>query len=370
MKISIPKKKYTFLVIPESGQAVVRFRLPRFILYAIPIVIVGLLATIYIMNNIHMSNLAVLDTLEKKLSLKESQMEMTIAHKNETIQEKNQTIEKLQGDIIALSQQADEVREKVAELRQLEEELRGLAGKPSAADANEDSSSSDERHRVHIASTSSQAFSFMGVLGNSAYIGMEDAYGELPHVGGVWVPLSDEQIYQMVSDTEMHFSMLGDELSELYDDLIEAKEEVLAYRHLQRITPSIWPTKSRKVTSSFGYRKDPFTGRPSHHTGIDIGGKYGDPVYATADGVVSFVGYDSSHGNNIIIDHSGGIKTRYMHLSKNLVKKGVKVTKGDLIGQIGSTGRSTGAHLHYEVIKNGKQVDPRPYMSSSGKDGK
>lgn len=96
------------------------------------------------------------------------------------------------------------------------------------------------------------------------------------------------------------------------------------------------------MTSPYGYRKDPFTKKLSFHRGIDIAGQLGDPVYAAAEGIVDSVGYDKLHGHNIIVEHTPGLRTWYMHLNSADVRKGVAVDKGQTIGKLGTTGRSTG----------------------------
>jgi len=125
--------------------------------------------------------------------------------------------------------------------------------------------------------------------------------------------------------------------------------------------PSIWPTNG-KMASGFGYRKDPFTYRTEFHTGIDISNRSGTPIYATADGKIVHAKYDGGYGNSILINHRNGINTRYGHLSRFAVKYGQEVKKGQLIGYMGTTGRSTGPHLHYEVIINSKTIDPYKYL--------
>ncbi len=126
-------------------------------------------------------------------------------------------------------------------------------------------------------------------------------------------------------------------------------------------TPSIMPAEGW-ISSGFGYRKDPFTGRIRFHAGIDISNRIGTPVVAPADGIVTFVGKDGGYGNLIIISHGYGITTRYGHLHKIFVKVGQKVQRGDIIGEIGNTGRSTGPHLHYEVRIYNKPVNPLRYI--------
>ena len=122
-------------------------------------------------------------------------------------------------------------------------------------------------------------------------------------------------------------------------------------------TPSIWPA-SGWISSPFGIRRDPFTGRRRFHEGIDITNRVGAPVIAPADGVVVFAGRNGGYGKVIYISHGFGITTRYGHLSRILVKVGQHVQRGDVIGKIGNTGRSTGPHLHYEVRINNKPVNP------------
>lgn len=126
-------------------------------------------------------------------------------------------------------------------------------------------------------------------------------------------------------------------------------------------TPSIWPSLGW-VTSHFGPRLDPFTGNPAMHTGLDIAARYASKVVATAAGYVLFSGDGGALGNLVSIDHGSGLVTQYAHLAKSLVKVGDRVKRGDTIALIGSSGRSTGAHLHYEVRQNGIAVNPRPYI--------
>lgn len=126
-------------------------------------------------------------------------------------------------------------------------------------------------------------------------------------------------------------------------------------------TPSIWPTKGWN-SRGFGMKYDPFTGYKRMHRGIDIANNTGTPIIATADGKISKIGNNSDMGKYIVIDHGYGFKTRFGHLSKIEVKRGQKVKRGDTIALMGSTGYSTGPHLHYEVIRNGKFLNPFSYV--------
>ena len=126
-------------------------------------------------------------------------------------------------------------------------------------------------------------------------------------------------------------------------------------------TPSIWPTRGW-VTSSFGFRKSPFTGLREKHEGWDIAARSGAPVRATADGVVVVEGREYGYGNLVEVDHGYGIVTRYGHNSKHLVKVGDHVKRGQVVSLVGNTGRSTGPHLHYEILLNGVPVSPKNYI--------
>ena len=128
--------------------------------------------------------------------------------------------------------------------------------------------------------------------------------------------------------------------------------------------PSAQPVANLQLTSSFGVRSDPFRGTAAMHAGIDIPGKIGTPIYATADGIVARAERAGGYGNLVSVNHGKGIETRYGHLSRIMVAENTKVVRGQIIGLMGSTGRSTGSHLHYEVRIEGRAVNPMPYMQS------
>lgn len=130
--------------------------------------------------------------------------------------------------------------------------------------------------------------------------------------------------------------------------------------------PSFVPVKTFSYTSGFGARYDPFTGAGAMHAGIDMAGTHGAPIYAAADGIVTAAGRRGAYGNCVDLRHGRGIETRYGHLSSITVAPGTRVRQGEVIGKMGSTGRSTGTHLHYEVRIDGQAVNPRPFLEASG----
>jgi murein DD-endopeptidase MepM/ murein hydrolase activator NlpD len=149
------------------------------------------------------------------------------------------------------------------------------------------------------------------------------------------------------------------------------RELFMSWKKLEQLerstiaVPSSMPVQGANYTSGFGVRSDPFRGRAAMHAGIDLAGPMGTSIYATADGVVGRTEWVNGYGNLVELDHGHGIQTRYGHLSRSLVAAGQHVKRGDLIALMGSTGRSTGSHLHYEVRLDGKAVNPIPFMQST-----
>lgn len=132
-------------------------------------------------------------------------------------------------------------------------------------------------------------------------------------------------------------------------------------KYIPTIAP-INPKKTKRLSSLFGNRFHPIDGKTKKHLGLDISAPYGAPVHATANGFVKkVVNSNTGYGRQVYILHGFGFKTRYAHLEKYIVKQGQRIKKGDIIGFVGSTGKSTGSHLHYEVIKNKKHLDPQPF---------
>jgi len=159
------------------------------------------------------------------------------------------------------------------------------------------------------------------------------------------IPLN--QVQMKAAQLEQNFSTLV--------NFFEQQRARLAH------TPTIWPTVGF-ITSGYGWRIDPFTGKQTFHKGIDIATNLGNPVVATAEGVVVETKNDRIGGKTILINHGGGLSTLFCHLDKILVRPGQKVKRGEVIGLVGKTGKALGPHLHYEVQVNGKSVNPLQYI--------
>jgi murein DD-endopeptidase MepM/ murein hydrolase activator NlpD len=158
------------------------------------------------------------------------------------------------------------------------------------------------------------------------------------------------------------FGVLRNLLQALESRLLHVREDVERQEALAGATPSIWPTYGW-LTGRFGQRSDPFTSEPAFHPGLDISTEKGREVYATANGVVDSAAYSGEYGNLITVKHDFGLATRYGHLSRFSVKPGQRIKRGDVLGYVGSTGRSTGTHLHYEILANGRLINPLNFLT-------
>lgn len=333
------KKKLTLMLIADANRRIVRLKLPEISLLAVPTALLAAVAGtaltfVVLHDRFQSSKQAMLMNFDGK----QKQLEQTIA-------DKDAELELLQTSLIALTKQAEQFQSKVDEIKQLKQVLDVMTGD---ADSGKPAGSTAQQRS--------------GQTTGSPTAGVPLS------MGGEFTPPSHAEVAMTVLSTKQHLSeMLGD-MNVLMDSLAESDAKLQEAEHARNITPTLWPTPSHTVTSGFGIRSDPFTGSPAMHTGIDFSGKPNDPVYAAAEGTVIEAGYDDQHGNHIVIRHGRGIDTEYMHLSQMLVKRGQTVSKGQLIGRMGSTGRSTGTHLHYEVHRNGTPVDPRPYLLSNRKE--
>jgi len=336
-KLKWKPKKLTLVIIPDANQSVVRFRIHHLFAYIAAACFSVPLLIALVVYGLHAHSAKAASELQVKLNGANQQW-------NAELSSKNETIEQLQNEVIQLSQKAELMKVKVEEMKKLESDLKSIAQIAPDTAPTKDPSISD-------AAASNEAVA-------SLPLGM----------GGSPNPATQEEIMKLGEQTLASLSTMDSDVKELQTSFTETKQKVAVKQQQLRITPTIWPTNTKLVTSPFGYRTDPITHHPSFHSGIDFGARENDPVFTTADGQVVSTGTDAFHGNNVVIEHSKGLRTWYMHLNQILVKRGDTVEKGDVIGLVGSTGRSTGPHLHYEVLKNGESTDPKPYLKAMRKD--
>ncbi len=162
--------------------------------------------------------------------------------------------------------------------------------------------------------------------------------------------------------TASTLNILKDLLGVLENRLDSVRTGVERQQALASATPSIWPVIGW-LSSAFGAREDPVNGGADFHPGLDISADYGTPVKATADGTIDTAGWAGDYGNMILVKHGYGMSTRYGHLSRLAVSAGQTVKRGQVIGYVGATGRTTGPHLHYEILLNGARINPMNLLS-------
>lgn len=183
------------------------------------------------------------------------------------------------------------------------------------------------------------------------------------------VPIGGPVGMRGVRETEAELTEKIIKLPELIDDRkrkLEQLEQAIMEKGLRKqAMPSGWPVRSGYISSGFGNRMHPILRKPHFHAGVDFAGKPGAPIFASADGVVIYSGQQSGYGNVVEIRHMDGLVTCYAHNQANLVAQGDLVKKGQVIARLGSSGRSTGPHVHFEVRKNDKPINPMTYIESA-----
>jgi murein DD-endopeptidase MepM/ murein hydrolase activator NlpD len=181
-----------------------------------------------------------------------------------------------------------------------------------------------------------------------------------PAIGGSRVDYSTAELLRSANLKE-DLDLLKSRTSEMESQLSLLEQVAVKRATRLRYTPSIWPVKGA-ITSHYGNRADPFNGDAELHLGLDISALYNAQIHAPADGVVIYAERKAAYGNLLIIDHGNGLTTRYGHLSRAIAKPGQKVKRGDVVGLVGTTGRTTAPHLHYEVRQNDRPLNPRSYL--------
>ena len=245
---------------------------------------------------------------------------------NQTIHKQNSEIKNQRSQIQSFADKIEILKKRVGNLSKFEEKVRLIAD---------------------IKQTS----------GSSGLIGI----GAIPQEElDIDIPL-EEKHNTLIREMHDQIGQINNAVKTQVFDFTNLIKELEQKRNLLASTPSIRPVNGW-ITSKFGYRKSPFTGRKEFHAGLDIANKSGTKLIATANGRISYAARKAYIGNMIIIDHGFGRVTKYGHLKKILVKRGQKVKRGDVIGLIGNTGRSTGPHVHYEVRINGTPVNPLKYI--------
>ncbi len=303
------KKKYTVMIFDESRLGEVKTRkissrIIRFAILSVALYVFVSGAGFYYLNNLYKERSVLSKYQEENLKLK--------------------------NKIAGYEAQIISINEKVAGVLELEDKVRNLASYGTSDKSNKQ----------------------LAVGGKEV-----DVLQDLSKVS----ERKDKRFFEGLNTT---LSNLGMEIEQRAVSLSELADFLEEQKLMLSSTPTIWPVKGW-ISSGFGYRISPFTGRRVFHEGLDIATKYDVPVQAAAKGIVVFSGRKAGYGKTIIIDHGYGYITKYGHNNSLTVKAGDKVNKGDHIAMVGSTGRSTGPHVHYEVLVNGIPVNPLKFIVGS-----
>jgi Membrane proteins related to metalloendopeptidases len=276
-------------------------------------------------------------------ALKRELTEQTALHQA-ALAAKDGQISALEAEVRALSDNQGELEARLRDLHELERRLENFFDRYGEnADAPE---------------------GLIGLSGTDA-AGKSDTDGWDPTVGPD-APAPPEataaDMIRLLHADEPDFRAISGMVDDLDRSMALRLEEARRRKQEADALPSAWPTRSRRVTSTFGYRRDPYTGETAFHAGIDIAGRKGDPVYAAGDGEVADTGSNTSRGRYIVIAHRNRLRSLYYHLSDVEVEPGDSVKRGERIGALGSSGRSTGPHLHFAVESDGESVNPFEYL--------
>ncbi len=304
----MPKHFYTLLIIPHKKKDSVK----RFLATPWHFRLTGIVSAIFLL----FFGYCAFDYLSIKLE------QLELANLRQMASTQQEQIDTLQDKISFFER-------KLADLRQVDEKIRNMASE------------------------------LTGKRGKAA---AKDKVASREQLRGIGGPMpADEAGQDKLSNLNHHMDRLLQDASARERSLAELQEYLRAQRSLAAVTPSIWPVTGW-VTSEFGRRTNPFGGRGEFHTALDIAAKLGAPIQAPADGIVANVEKRPDMGLMIQVEHGRGIQTLYAHLFRAAVSKGQVVKRGDIIGYVGNSGRSTGAHLHYSVSLNGVYVNPRKYL--------
>jgi len=321
--------KFTIMVIPGSNENTFQIRLSKLLIYSL-ISITLIVSSYFVISNVYLevinANLnATNNELVNEITFKDDKLDKIYSIYYEQEEEMNYLKDSIHSSALYFE-------ERVSELNVLEEEVTSLIAMIN------------DRSTTALNSPISRSFSTNTLLASN-----EDILNS---------PNIIDDIKNITSEDEV--SLLINSQVSIYSDLIE---EISSELDFLECYPDFSPAEGY-ISSGYGYRSDPFTGVRAFHRGIDISSKAGSNILAAGSGVVAYVGYNGDYGNMIVISHGYDYETVYAHLSKFLVSVGDTVTKGDLIGLMGSTGRSTGPHLHFEVHYEDKQIDPRKILTN------
>lgn len=320
--------KFTIMIIPDTNKKVIQFNLSKLFLYSTFSIMI-IISSYFLSKNIY------LESLNSFLDSYNSELKNEIVFRNDKIEKLYSLRSEYESEMsylkTSINSSALYFEEKLSELHSLESEVNSLLVMIN------------DRGQTALSIPTSRS------IDHSTLLAINDQNVVEPTVIDEAKDLTtDDEISSIIQEQMTNYKTLVEDVSSQLDFL--------------ECYPDFSPI-SGYITSNFGYRRDPFTGLTSFHRGVDITAPKNTEIHAAASGTVTYSGYNGNYGNMIVISHGYDYETVYAHNNKNVVKVGDQVTKGDLIGYIGSTGRSTGPHVHFEVHFEGKQINPRKTLT-------
>ncbi|WP_330217240.1 peptidoglycan DD-metalloendopeptidase family protein [Paenibacillus durus] len=376
--------KITLLVIRDAGNPVRKIQISKPMAVALPAAAVLSLSSLISSMHYHASrSIQELEAEAAALSSQNVRLEASIADKEKALQS-------VQSEALRLVEEAKGIKDQLKSADALQRELQGLVSKPKgASSAGKEAAAGEsggeaipvpDRTKevpVAVAQPNNGTFSLPMTQAKSASpsaitIRIGAFHAAIEHtpalrIGGEYIAsYSSPGEVPAVRETKDELTeirgMLEEMVRSLSGTVLEAQKADTARLQREEAQALLWPTSSRMISSSFGYRTDPFKGSSAFHAGIDIAAQAGDVVLAAQGGKIAAAEQSAARGNYIVIDHENGLQTLYMHLSSLDVSVGDNVAKGQTIGRVGSTGRSTAPHLHFQVVKQNKSVNPLSYI--------
>ncbi|MBW7476752.1 M23 family metallopeptidase [Paenibacillus oenotherae] len=316
------KKKWSLLVLRDADQNVKQFRVSKRSVVAAPAAAVLAVSSCIALLQLRSAN---------ELAYVEEAMTAQVNAYTHTIQEKDESVVSLKLEIERLKKQSTEMKTKLTDLKQLETKLQKFT----------------ETYGRTVSPTEAVNVPRKEVSTSSYSASADDAARTMA---------------KLAAQSDLDFRAIASLVDAMGVTMADSLRKTQLRRAQLAAIPSGWPTQSHKLTSGFGYRKDPFTGRSTFHAGVDISGDEGDTIFAAADGTVTETGSNASKGNYIVITHRNNLKTVYYHLKRVEAKRNDTVVRGEKIGLLGTTGRSTAPHLHFQIMQNDEPVNPLKYL--------
>lgn len=351
-KLKPKKQLFTLMLVPHSSQKIKSFTLSVPVIFlSIFIIAAILILAVYTMmeNRTMKSEVQIYGISRQKLKKEISDKDSRISSLQSEVQQQNSRIKEIDRNLNELSDLASAVRS-ISEANSPNKKSK----KPSMEGINT-SRGDNTRKDDNVSRGDNTRSADNAREGTDKRIGTGTSRSYDNNGRNVRTEYSPDLYKDMLVDLKTK----SEDLKKKFKDLSISAAKIKAFLNAR---PDLWPTPGGRLTSYFGFRKDPFRHRKQFHEGLDIAADIGTEVYAAGSGRVALAERNGNYGRMIIIDHGFDLKTAYGHLSKILVSEGDIIKKGQLIGKVGSSGRSTGAHLHFEIRMNNEPVDPLEYL--------